>query len=375
MTSREYAVALSQHPDSKIAAGEVVGQCLERVGASPSLAVLFLAGSHAAAAPIIARTVRNTLKPRHLLGATASATLAQRQEVEDGPSVVLWVGRVGPVEPLRLNQPVLPPTIENGSIVLIADPFSFDASSLAASTPKEISLVGGLASAARRANGNHLLLDDDAFSDGAVAICLPSTVPTRTVVATGCLPIGNPMVVTDSQGSLLKSLAGQPAIKQLETILTTAEEGLAKRIQRSLHVGIVAEETSDAYRPGDFIVRNLIGVNHTDGSVAVNAEIDVGTTVQFQIRDATAATRDLKTRLGTLNAQSALLFTCTGRGSHLFGAPGHDAGMLVDELGTTAVAGMFCAGELGPVGTSHQLHGFTASALLIEPGSTGDADM
>ena len=44
---------------------------------------------------------------------------------------------------------------------------------------------------------------------------------------------------------------------------------------------------------------------------------------------------------------------------------GHDAEHLSDGLATTAVAGMFCAGEIGPVGSRHFLHGFTASSLLL----------
>jgi small ligand-binding sensory domain FIST len=59
------------------------------------------------------------------------------------------------------------------------------------------------------------------------------------------------------------------------------------------------------------------------------------------------------------------VFTCNGRGSHLFGRPGPDAEALADGLETTVLGGMFCAGELGPIGGRHFLHGFTASALLL----------
>ena len=81
---------------------------------------------------------------------------------------------------------------------------------------------------------------------------------------------------------------------------------------------------------------------------------------------AAAASADLRRRLRGLQASGALVFTCNGRGSHLFGSPGHDARHFTDGLGTTAVAGMFCAGEIGPVGPGHHLHGFTASALLFD---------
>jgi small ligand-binding sensory domain FIST len=63
----------------------------------------------------------------------------------------------------------------------------------------------------------------------------------------------------------------------------------------------------------------------------------------------------------------ALLFTCNGRGSNLFPTPDHDARLVTSFLGEAAVAGFFCAGELGPVGRKNFLHGFTASlAILVD---------
>jgi small ligand-binding sensory domain FIST len=64
-------------------------------------------------------------------------------------------------------------------------------------------------------------------------------------------------------------------------------------------------------------------------------------------------------------AEGALLFTCNGRGTRLFGAPHHDADVVASSLADAPVAGMFCAGELGPVGGKNFLHGFTASVVLL----------
>jgi small ligand-binding sensory domain FIST len=49
----------------------------------------------------------------------------------------------------------------------------------------------------------------------------------------------------------------------------------------------------------------------------------------------------------------------------MFPEPDHDAGLLADALGQIAVAGFFCAGEIGPVGGRNFLHTFTASAALF----------
>jgi small ligand-binding sensory domain FIST len=115
--------------------------------------------------------------------------------------------------------------------------------------------------------------------------------------------------------------------------------------------------------------------------VAVGDDVHVGQTVQFHIRDASAADEDLRNALGVLELSragdpgplaGALLFTCNGRGSHLFGTPDHDVQTVRSSIGQLPVAGMFCAGELGPVGGRNFLHGFTASlALFVAPGPPG----
>jgi small ligand-binding sensory domain FIST len=65
------------------------------------------------------------------------------------------------------------------------------------------------------------------------------------------------------------------------------------------------------------------------------------------------------------------VFTCNGRGTRLFGAPGHDAEAIDAVVRSGAVAGMFCAGEIGPVGGRSFVHGFTASVVLFRPGERG----
>ena len=101
------------------------------------------------------------------------------------------------------------------------------------------------------------------------------------------------------------------------------------------------------------------------GALRIGDHAPVGTTLQFHVRDAASASADLRELLGRVEADAALVFTCNGRGTRLFDAPDHDAEMVHAAVHGGAVAGMFCAGEVGPVRGENHVHGFTASVLLF----------
>ena len=97
----------------------------------------------------------------------------------------------------------------------------------------------------------------------------------------------------------------------------------------------------------------------------------VGQTLRFHVRDAASADEDLResldAALGGRRAAGALAFTCNGRGTSMFPAPDHDARVVSELIGSPAVAGFFCGGEIGPVGGRTFLHGFTATlAVFLE---------
>jgi small ligand-binding sensory domain FIST len=139
-----------------------------------------------------------------------------------------------------------------------------------------------------------------------------------------------------------------------------------------VQLGVVINEYQAEPGQGDFLIRDIVGADPESGAVAVGEEVEVGRSVQFHVRDAQSADEDLRrtlereaAALDGRRAAGALLFTCNGRGSRLFSAPDHDAGLLAKMLGEIPVAGFFCAGELGPVGGRNFLHAYTASIALF----------
>jgi small ligand-binding sensory domain FIST len=127
----------------------------------------------------------------------------------------------------------------------------------------------------------------------------------------------------------------------------------------------VVDEHQASFDQGEFLIRAVLGADRERRAVAVGADIEVGTTIQFQVRDAVSADVDLRLLLDGTAGDAALLFTCTGRGTHLFDEPHHDASIVHEHIEGGALAGMFCAGEIGPVGDRHHVHGFSASVLLL----------
>jgi small ligand-binding sensory domain FIST len=110
------------------------------------------------------------------------------------------------------------------------------------------------------------------------------------------------------------------------------------------------------------------------GALVVGAWPRVGQTLQYQLRDKTTAERDYRRVLEALQPYgtplASLMFTCTGRGKRFFGETGHDTRMLARILGPHPSAGLFCNGEIGPVGGPTHAHGYTTTLALFYPEST-----
>jgi len=377
--SGAYAYGLSEHPVAAHAVGEAVGQVLETLGEERAdLVMLFASPHHVGPFEDIAASVRGLLDPTVLVGGTAGAVIGGGREVEDSPALSLFAARLPEtlLTPARLEVVPTPdgpsligwPDHPDGTMLVFADPFTFPADAFLSRVNEDLpklQVIGGLASAAMQPGGNRLVIDDQIFDSGAVGAVLAGGVEIRTVVSQGCRPVGKPYVVTRSDRNFILELGGKPALERLQETATAASDEERELMRHGLQIGCVVDETRLEFSRGDFLVRGVVGADQRSGAIAVGDTIDVGRTVQFQVRDAGSADEDLRDLLTSAEADAALLFTCNGRGQRLFGEADHDAGVVDQLLGPLPLAGCFCAGELGPVGARNFLHGFTASLALF----------
>jgi small ligand-binding sensory domain FIST len=269
------------------------------------------------------------------------------------------------------DKPAAPPDC---AILVLADPFTCDAQRLVLALDQlypRSRKVGGLASGARAAGGNALYLGSDVHRDGAVGVALHGDIVVDTLVAQGCRAIGHPMPVTRCQDNVILELDRKRPIDVLRDLHESLDENERVLMRHALHVGVEMNEGSMEFRAGEFLVRNVVGIDAQSGAIAVGAHLHPWQVVQFLLRDAKTAEHDLSAMLdryrdaGHPRAAGALLFSCLGRGKHLFGAPDHDTGLFRDRLGPVPLGGFFCNGEIGPVGGTTFLHGYTSAFGLF----------
>jgi small ligand-binding sensory domain FIST len=384
-------VGASESFDTVEAAAEAAGRARAGLRSACDLAVVFASGHHLGLAKLLLSEIHERLEPESLIGCGAGGTVAGGSELEEGPGIVVWAGSMPGAEIETIHVTAerdadgfrllgLPESMAEGgddaaaeeSVIALCDPYSFPAEELLGvlerSRPR-MPVLGGLASATH-GGGAVLLCDGDIHTDGAVAARLGG-VQVLTCVSQGAGPVGPEMTITRAEGNVIAELAGKPAMERLGEVINALPEDERELASSGALVGLVIDENRPDYERGDFLVRPIIGADRESGAIAVGEVVRIGQTVRLHVRDAASADEDLRhalraqaEALGSGGAAGALLFTCNGRGSHMFEMPDHDASALQDALGAPT-AGFFCAGEIGPIGGRNFLHGFTATVAVF----------
>ncbi len=384
-----FAAALSTATPTATALDEVCAAA--SLPGAPDLACVFFSPHHADDATLIARTLTARLAPRILLGCIGEAIVGIDREIERSPAISLWLGAWSgavSLEPFHLTPRQTPDGLSllgwpdslvdgdasGATALLLGDPFTFPAMEIFLPQVNNdysgLRVHGGMASGMAGPGQTPLIFGPDVHSLGAVGVLLRGAVAPRGVVSQGCRPVGRPLVITKAHDNVIVELGGRTPLEQLRTIYQELPAHDQSLFQRGPHVGLVMNEYQGAFHRGDFLVRNLYGVDRDTGAMAVTDRVRVGQTVQFHVRDADTADEDLREllRMETTAGKpaAALVFTCNGRGTRLFGGPHHDAAVLGEIVGPVPSAGFFAAGEFGPVGGKNFIHGFTASVVLFE---------
>jgi small ligand-binding sensory domain FIST len=383
------ASALSRSGQTAEAVAEAaVGVRAGLGGAAPGLVFAFVSPHHAGGFDDIPALVAAELPGALLCGCSAGGVIGAGREAEQGAALSLTAMSLPGVDVVPLRFP--PGTAEGGAaawqrrigvdrerqpcFVLLPDPFTCDAQGLVAGLDAAYPAsctIGGLASGGAGPGQNALFLGAEVFEAGGVGVALAGDIAVETIVAQGCRPIGQPLAVTSCEDNAILELDGRPplqVLKELYESLPASDQALARH---SLFVGLEMRENSVEFREGELLVRNIVGTAPRGGALLVGAQVRRFQVVQFLLRDAATATHDLERLLdahagsGARPPAGALLFSCLGRGEGLFGRPDHDTDLFRERIGDVPLGGFFCNGEIGPVGGTTFLHGYTSSFGLF----------
>ncbi len=404
----KWASAISTQSSLEAAIKEVTEKATEQLGASkPDLALVFVSVAFASEYARLLPLLRVQLNVDHIVGCSGSGVIGMSdefpEEIEEGPALSLTLAHLPNVDikSFHLTAADLPDldsppeqwsdligvnSEARPSFVLMADPFSSGTSELLQGIdfayPGSVK-VGGLAGIESFNRSSGLFCNDKLYGEGIVGVALSGEIVLEAIVAQGCRPIGDLYRVSEGDRNIMLKLEpddvgdgaqSQTPLEILQNIFQSLNEEERELAQTALFIGVAQSGFKPSLTRRDFLIRNLVGVDPRNGSIAIADKIRPGMRIQFHMRDAQTSAEDLENLLrryrvesleNRLDAQGAspvgaLLFSCMGRGEALYDEPNFDSDLFEQYLGPLPIGGFFCNGEIGPVGETTFLHGFTS---------------
>ncbi|MCT7952462.1 FIST C-terminal domain-containing protein [Ancylothrix sp. C2] len=392
--------AISKRASLEAAVKEVVEQAHCGLDEPADLAMVFISSAFASEYSRLMPLLREQLKARAIIGCSGGGITGTNsgeatEEIEGEPALSLTVAQLPGVniQTFHINGQGLPdldgppgPWVEmlqvnpaeNPQFILLADPFSTAINDLLQGldyaypgSPK----VGGLASTLG-GSPTGLFCNYQLYREGSVGVALSGNIILETIVAQGCRPIGEPYRISEGERNIVIGLeepnkpigTSRPPLEVLRELIQTLSEKDRQLAQHSLFVGIARDEFQQTLNQGDFLIRQLLGVDPKAGAIAIGDRVRTGQRIQFHLRDANTSAEDLEMLLQRYQNETdistppmgALMFSCLGRGQGLYEQANFDSALFRSYLGNIPLSGFFCNGEIGPVGGTTFLHGYTS---------------
>ncbi|MGH8704870.1 MAG: FIST signal transduction protein [Burkholderiales bacterium] len=353
---------------------ECVDDCAARIGrVGAGLGFVYFTDTLVPYAERVVAALREKTGVGDWVGTVGVGILATGAEYLDEPALAVMVAELPPesyrVFSGRAGLP-RPGAVDAHFGVVHADPHTPDVAELIADMSGKVAsgyLVGGLSSSRART----VQVANDVISGGLSGAVLASSVTVTTRLTQGCAPLpphgatagAGRYRVTECEANVIATLDGRPA---LDVMKEAIGEVLARDLRRAaqfIHVGLPVSGSDR----GDYLVRNLVGVDPRSKLIAIGDRVEPGAELMFCKRDAQSARQDLLRILSELRAEvpgpprGALYYSCLGRGEHMFGERGAELGIVREQLGDLPLVGFFCNGEI-----SHdRLYGFTGVLTLF----------
>ena len=196
-----------------------------------------------------------------------------------------------------------------------------------------------------------------------VAYLFADNVTVATRLTQGCSPLGPKHVVTASQHNVIITLDGRAALDVFKEDIGEALARDLNRIGGHVFAGLPIAGSDT----GDYLVRNLVGIDPANRLIAIGELLQPGASVMFCRRDTKTANEDMTRMLESIRKglfsrpRGGIYYSCVGRGASLFGPESEELRMIRDALGEFPLVGFFCNGEI----SHNRLYGYTGVLTLF----------
>lgn len=385
-------VGLSTHRNTERAAVEAAQTALTRSGSDTAdLALVFATTEHGPNYGLLLRTIKDVAHATHVVGCSGGGVLTTDGEVERAPGVAVLTVRADTFAASRFFVPQLrgrgyetgkevaarvhPHLGADNLLVVFPDTYNFNSASffrgLSEAAPN-LPVVGGGASEDGTLGETFQLCGDTVSNDAVCGVLLSGQFHHTIGIAQACQPISPVHTVTKSHKNLILELDGRPAFAVFAEVVRQPLLDDLRRAAAFVFVGLPVDAERQRIARGEYVVRNIVGVDPNQGIVAIADEIRQGQKMVFTLRDGSGSRDDLQV---TLEAQAqawegqapgfGLYFDCVGRGSGLYGFPDLDTSYIKQYLGDVPVIGFFTGCEIAPIQRQPSLHQYSGVLVLV----------
>jgi small ligand-binding sensory domain FIST len=222
-------------------------------------------------------------------------------------------------------------------------------------------LVGGLTSASDSHYQQQIA--GQIYEDGLSGVLLSAQIPVISGLTQGCTPLENRHTITRAEGNILAEIDGRPALDVFKEDIGEVLAKDLKRVSGYIFAGLPVAGSDT----GDYLVRNLIGIDPGEKLLAIGDNLEADVPIMFCRRDGDTARDDMLRMLTDLKKRAkgdikgGVYYTCVGRGRNQFGDDSQELKMIHEQLGDFPLVGFFANGEI----SHNRLYGYTGVLTLF----------
>ncbi|MDE0426633.1 MAG: FIST C-terminal domain-containing protein [Candidatus Poribacteria bacterium] len=355
--------------------------------AKADLAIVFATINYQAEYHELYQAVQANSSCDELIGCSGMSVLTSAGEFEGEPAIAVMVIRAEELSAIsfaaqgteseisaQIQEHIQPEIGDDALLVIFPDIRAINPAELVShigSDGAALPIVGAAVSGDATGAQMYHWKGEQATERGVTGVLLTGNLTTEIGVAQGCQPIGKPREVTKAEGRIIFELDGEPALENFKGTLQLLTQDDIRKSGGTVFVGIAMDAENRNPTRGDFLIRNLVGINEEHAAIAVSEEVTEGQLVQFHLRNPAAAAEEIRVIIAQLAEKTqsqppafGLYFNCLGRGKGLYGAANHDISVIQDKFPGLPIIGFFGNSEFAPIGGRNFAHAYTGVFVL-----------